>query len=65
MTSINMLIVKWRKPNASEYYCPMHCEGDKVLTNRKMSGVWHAFRKGPDTKEKTAEKSCCGTKGIG
>jgi Cu+-exporting ATPase len=52
------------KPNAhGEYYCPMHCEGDKVYDKPGRCPVCGMhLEKGPETKEKTAEKSCCGTK---
>jgi Cu+-exporting ATPase len=48
---------------ASEYYCPMHCEGDKVYEEAGDCPVCGMhLKKGTETKEKTAKKSCCGTK---
>jgi Cu+-exporting ATPase len=47
----------------SEYYCPMHCQGDKVYAEPGRCPVCGMYlEKGPETKEKTAEKSCCSTK---
>jgi hypothetical protein len=64
MTSINMLIVKWReKPNAQRVLLSHALKGTKCMTNQE--DVRCVAYLGPDTKEKTAEKSCCGTKGIG
>jgi hypothetical protein len=59
MTSISMM----RSLTSGEYYCPMHCEGDKAMTNQEDVRCVHEKR--TRYKEKTAEKSCCGTKGIG
>jgi Cu+-exporting ATPase len=51
------------KPNTPvEYYCPMHCEGDKVYDEAGRCPVCGMhLEKETETKEKKAEKSCCGT----
>jgi Cu+-exporting ATPase len=52
------------KPNATgEYYCPMHCEGEKVYDKPGRCPVCNMYlEKKSETKEKAVEKSCCGTK---
>jgi Cu+-exporting ATPase len=48
---------------SGEYYCPMHCEGDKVYDKPGRCPVCNMhLEKGREIKENTAEKSCCGSK---
>ena len=50
-------------PNApAKYFCPMHCEGDKVYDKSGSCPVCGMhLEKVSESEEKKAEKSCCGT----
>ncbi|MGO4904551.1 heavy metal translocating P-type ATPase [Flavobacterium sp. W20_MBD1_R3] len=53
------------KENSSthgKYYCPMHCEGDKVYDKPGRCPVCNMYlEKESEAKEKSIEKSCCGS----
>ena len=50
-------------PNTpGKYYCPMHCEGDKVYEKAGKCPVCGMYlEKIAESKEMTVEKSCCGS----